>query len=212
MPVSTRASGKPTMHDRPSRSTDNWESPTTTARELLQEFHQDLTTDFDDIDALSRQKWVLQKFDVELNTPESRQIIRMYEDATAARREYEQTYTALDASLHTYENDDVRFVLRRLLDKVRLPPTDGGDEPNEDNNIETAQDTTSNDAPPKDLETSEAAEQSPTSTATPVADQSTGTTTPELTQQPTQRAHCVYITSLYSRRRRCFVLDTAVRA
>lgn len=166
------------------QSTDNWESPTTTARKLLQGLHQDITTDCDDIDALSRHKWVLQKFDVELNKPKSRQIIRRYEDAKAARREYEETYAVLEASIHTHKDDAVRFVLRGLLDEVRLPSTNSADEPNEDKNMQTTQDTTSNDTPPKDLETTE----TPASTATPVTGQSTGTSAPELTQQPTQPA------------------------
>ncbi|CAI7614035.1 unnamed protein product [Penicillium crustosum] len=82
------------------RCQTRWVAPTTPAREMFHGFEDDITADCDDIDKISQSAWVRQ-FNAELQTPEGRQIILTYIDATGMRREYEDKLAAIDARLQS---------------------------------------------------------------------------------------------------------------
>ncbi|KAL2704024.1 hypothetical protein AAEP93_005095 [Penicillium crustosum] len=81
-------------------SQTRWVAPTTPAREMFHGFEDDITADCDDIDKISQSAWVRQ-LNAELQTPEGRQIILTYIDATGMRREYEDKLAAIDARLQS---------------------------------------------------------------------------------------------------------------
>ena len=91
---------------------------------MFRGFDDDITTECDDIDGISQSAWVWRKFDGELQGPERRQIIRMYIDATDARREYEARMALAEARVRSRRDGALKHVLRRLLDSVRLPAVD----------------------------------------------------------------------------------------
>ncbi|CAI7627042.1 unnamed protein product [Penicillium palitans] len=95
-----------------------------TVRDMFREFDDDITTECDDIDGISQSAWLWRKFDGELQGPERRQIIRMYIDAPDARREYEARMALAEARVRSRRDGALKHVLRRLLDRVRLPAVD----------------------------------------------------------------------------------------
>lgn len=98
-----------------------WKSPTTAVRDMFRGFDDDITTECDDIDKISQSAWLWRRFDGELQGPDKRQVIRMYIDATDARREYETRMALAETRIRARGDDAVKHVLRRLLDGVRLP-------------------------------------------------------------------------------------------